>query len=261
MASALLREDQVLMDILHDEIRVATQERDQYALLSNQTDAKDPNHKLFADQFKAFKTKVENLNRDLRAHIHDANKRYSEWQKHMAAGSSQQTTIPITNPKPEKDIKGLKLPEPFDGNPRNYSTWIFQCQNILRVQPSYDKDEKKIVFLGTLMVKSACAWYEQWVKSHSRASGQITSTYAEFVKDLESTFKDKLEVTTCHKVFSSRQGTRSISDYAIEFRTLCSKAELEVDHQIDIFMKSLNSGIKAIWHPQTLRPKCNFQNI
>ncbi|TPX36820.1 hypothetical protein SeLEV6574_g07993 [Synchytrium endobioticum] len=113
--------------------------------------------------------------------------------------------------------------------------------------------KKKIVLLGTLMVKSACAWYEQWVKSHSRASGQITSTYAEFVKDLESTFKDKLEVTTArHKVFSSRQGTRSISDYAIEFRTLCSKAELEVDHQIDIFMKSLNSGIKAIWHPQTM---------
>ena len=259
-SSSLLLEDQIELRTLDRELIEA---EDDLALAKTclaATDAKSKDYNTIDAEVRALKTKVDNIRRDLRAHITASKQRYIDYLKNppkdplvgttvkSTAGSSKDVN---TQPTAPKDMK-IKDPSTFNGATSDYSRFVFEIQNVLRVRNRIDTDVKKITYVGSLLTDAGLTWYKLWIESHT-TNNIITAPYASFCIDLATTFKDPLEVSNYRRELALlKQEGMEFNEYSIKFRNTCMKADLVLDSQVETFKNSLHRTTLVNWHPTTM---------
>ena len=157
---------------------------------------------------------------------------------------------PVTT-KPEEKEVNVKDPNSFNGTMQDYRRWRFECKEVFRMRTSLNTDDKKISYMGTLMAGAALTWYQMWRESMDRRGTE--ASLGEFYYDLDVAFKNPQEIHEYRsEVVKTRQGATPFNDYAIKYRDLCLKAELDPDHQVQLFINSLDQQTTSNWYPSEL---------
>ena len=134
--------------------------------------------------------------------------------KDTVAPMAQQDSPPIQQRKEPR----VSLPEKFDGTRSNFRGFVNQIRLITFLQPErYPTDESRVGLVGTLLTGQALSWFAPLFEK--RAS--ILNNFEIFLEALAEAFgeHDNTRRATT-KIRSLRQGSRSASVYASDFRQL-----------------------------------------
>lgn len=164
----------------------------------------------------------------------------AELQGQLATLQRQQQSLaePITTRQREPKIA---MPEKFNGDRRNYREFMSNVRTIFRLKPStYDTDEKKIGFIGTLLTKQALTWYR------IREENQISmDNYEVFVAAFQTAFSDPNRKRNAQRAIRNlRQGNQSTLAYSTKFSELAMDAEYDNEAKMSSFYDGLNFDVK-----------------
>jgi hypothetical protein len=138
----------------------------------------------------------------------------------------------------------ISLPEKFDGTRSEYRGFINQVKLIISLHPSrYSSDKAKVGLVGTLLSKTAQAWFAPLVEKDS----PLLNDFNEFLKEFGATFGDPdRNRTAALKLRNLRQGSRPAASYAADFRQLACDVPWGEDALVDQFRSGLSSEVKDL---------------
>lgn len=178
-----------------------------------------------ADQIGALTTQVQQLLANLpQAH-----------PTHPAAGSAPPTPSPFREPR-------LPAPQPYDGNPDTCRSFLSQCSLSLELQSlAFPTERSRVAYLITLLTGKA----RDWGTAVWDANAACCSTYKTFTEEMRRVFDRSFSGrAAAREIMALRQGTRSVYDYAIDFRTLSASCNWNDDALYDAFLNGLSDSIK-----------------
>uniref|UniRef100_A0A671YIT6 Gypsy retrotransposon integrase-like protein 1 n=1 Tax=Sparus aurata TaxID=8175 RepID=A0A671YIT6_SPAAU len=175
-------------------------------------------------------------------------------------GQLARQTAPAPLPAPEATPTptmppfgaGSKLAPPaqYTGEPGQCKTFLIDCSIHFELNPlAFPTDRSKIAFMITHLAGRAKAWASaEW----GRGSSTCLSL-TDFQAALTRTFDP---VTTswekAQELSSLKQGSSSVCDYAIRFRTLAVESGWNATALYDIFLKGLSTHIQDLLVPLDL---------
>lgn len=164
----------------------------------------------------------------------------------------QQLSLPTAPPAPSvpptppvsvsRQEPKLSTPEKYAGDPEFCRPFLSQCALHFFLQPqTYTTEESKVGFVLSLLTGRAALWGTAVWKNHDPCtqSFESLSTMMKKVFDRSAVGRD-----AARKLTDLRQGNRSVSDYAIEFRTLAADTHWNEEAQWDTFLHGLTGCIQ-----------------
>ncbi len=168
---------------------------------------------------------------------------------------------------PRRSEPHLNPPAPYSCEPTSCRSFLSQCSLTFSLQPScFPTDESKVALVIMHLAGSAREWgTAMWDNKH-----ECCSSYTNFSQELRKVFdRSALGNEAARAPSLQRQGTRTVSDYAIEFRTLVTSSGWNSMALWDHFLYGLisrpgNGGIglptgcvstagrRALWLPTVL---------
>ena len=117
----------------------------------------------------------------------------------------------------------IPTPERYAGALGTCKSFLMQCSLVFEQQPStYANDRAKICYMIGLLTGSALAWASAVWESQSN----LCYSYPEFTEEMKKVFHHPVSGRDATKrLLSLRQGSRSVAEYSVEFRTLAAEAE------------------------------------
>ncbi len=153
---------------------------------------------------------------------------------------------------PRRSEPRLNPPAPYSGEPTSCRSFLSQCSLTFSLQPScFPTDESKVAFVIMHLAGSAREWgTAMWDNKH-----ECCSSYSNFSQELRKVFdRSALGNEAARALSLLRQGTRTVSDYAIEFRTLAASSGWNSMALWDHFLHGLAEQIKDEIYSQELPP-------
>ena len=147
-------------------------------------------------------------------------------------------------PRPNPSVSEPRLPPPehYSGEPGTCRSFLAQCKLIFQLQPSaFPTDQARVEYVITQLSGRAREWGTA-VWSARETFCNLFSTFSEEMKKVFDRSKHGREAA--REMLHIRQGNRSVSDYAIDFRTLASSSGWNTDAQFDVFLNGLSETIK-----------------
>jgi hypothetical protein len=138
----------------------------------------------------------------------------------------------------------VSLPEKFDGTRSKFRGFMNQVQLITMLQPErYPTEESKVGLVGTLLTGSALSWFAPLFEQRS----SILSNFKTFLEAMTEAFgeHDKARVAL-NKIYALRQGFRSVSVYASEYRQLAVDINWDEQALMDQFYRGLRDDVKDL---------------
>ena len=116
----------------------------------------------------------------------------------------------------------LPPPERYEGDPRSCRSFLSTCSLVFELQPSsFPTERSKVAYVITLLSGRA----REWATAVWDSNAPECQSFFQFSQAMRDTFDRSVSgPAATRKLFRIRQGQRSISDYAIEFRTLAASA-------------------------------------
>jgi hypothetical protein len=145
----------------------------------------------------------------------------------------------------------VSLPDKFDGTRSKFRGFVNQIRLITVLQPERYSTEEALV--GTLLTGQALSWFAPLFEKRS----PILSNFESFLEAFAEAFgeHDKVRWATT-KIRSLRQGARSASVYASDFRQLASDINWGEEALVSQFYWGLRDDVKDLLltlpDPQTL---------
>ena len=138
----------------------------------------------------------------------------------------------------------VSLPAKFDGNRALCRSFISQVRLIFKLQPNrYPDDSTKIGFIGTLLAGTAAVWFAPLFEQNSPILQDLTL----FLKEFERTFGEyDRKSVAANKIHALKQGRKSASEYAAEFRQISCDLPWGEAALVDLFLRGLNDDIKDL---------------
>ena len=170
----------------------------------------------------------------------------AQLQQLQAADSSVETSATIASPVHPMPSPGAepRLPPPsrYSGEPGLCRSFLSQCSLIFELQPSSFSSERSCVaYIITLLDGRA----REWGTSMWEANSPVCTSLMSFTQEMRKVFDRSVSGREAARVLlQARQGRRSVSDYAIDFRTLAASCSWNVDAQFDAFLNGLSESIK-----------------
>ena len=151
------------------------------------------------------------------------------------ASSSSAASPPLREPS-------VPAPDRFDGNLGECRSFLLQCSLVFEQQPyTYASDRAKISYLIGCLRGSALTWATAVWESQSDAC----STYAKFTEEMRRNFDHPVRGKDAAKrLLSLHQGSRSVAEMAIEFRTLAAESGWNNEALHGAFQNALSETIK-----------------
>ena len=120
--------------------------------------------------------------------------------------------------------------------------FLIQCSLVFDQQPlTYPTDRSRIAFVFGLLKGNALAWASAFWDSGSRASDNFDL----FVSEMRRVFDHPVEGGDAAKrLMSLRQGSRSVAEFSVEFRTVAANSGWNDQSLQGIFLSCLNEPIK-----------------
>ena len=117
-----------------------------------------------------------------------------------------------------------------------------QCSLNIELQPlTFTTDRAKVAYVITLLTGRA----REWGTAAWEAGSPFCYNYQTFTDEMRRVFDRSMHGReAARQLLQSRQGRRSVSDYAIDFCTLATNCGWGVEAQFDTFYNGLAENIK-----------------
>ena len=162
------------------------------------------------------------------------------------ATPTHHASAPYTAPTPHYDPiePNVSLPAKFDGTKSHCRDFLNQVRLIFQLQPRrYPDDRTRIGFIGTLLTGTAAAWFSPLFENNSPS----LTDFARFTQEFEENFGDFDRATTAaNQIRNLRQGFKTASEYAANFRRISCDLRWGEGALIDQFRHGLNNEIKDL---------------
>uniref|UniRef100_A0A669EWQ3 Retrotransposon gag domain-containing protein n=1 Tax=Oreochromis niloticus TaxID=8128 RepID=A0A669EWQ3_ORENI len=147
--------------------------------------------------------------------------------------------LPPSPPPPVREHT-LPMPEKFSGDLDKCGGFLTQCALIFWQQThAYATDCAKIALIVQLLTGRAFKWAQAVLGTNPNVS------YPEVLAKFKCVFdKGSSPETAAHRMFSLKQGRRSVADFSVEFWTLAEEAGWEEKALRGAFLNGLNERIK-----------------
>lgn len=155
-------------------------------------------------------------------------------------------SVPAAAPPPQPTPAGpsprLPLPPRYEGDPKACRGFLNQCTIHFEVLPhQFPSDRAKVAFIISLLSSEALAWVTPlWERSDP-----IVSNLTEFLATFRKIFGEPGRVSSAaSSLLRLRQGSSSVGQYAIRFRTLASELAWNNEALVATFWEGLAGRIK-----------------
>ncbi|ROJ33166.1 Retrotransposon-like protein 1 [Anabarilius grahami] len=149
-------------------------------------------------------------------------------------------TVPSSSPP----VYGspMATPAPYAGSAEDCSGFLLQCGLVLEMQPHlYPNDTAKIAFLISQLRGKALKWADSIWSQH----GAITQSYSSFTSHFREVFgKPITDSSAGEKLYNLKQGSMSIYDYALQFRTLAAVSGWNEQALITTYRQGLEPRVR-----------------
>jgi hypothetical protein len=148
---------------------------------------------------------------------------------------------PMTQQRKEPRVS---LPDKFDGTRSKFRGFVNQIRLITILQPErYPTEESRVGLIGTLLTGQALSWFAPLFEKRS----PVLNNFETFLEAFAEAFgeHDKARWATT-KIRSLRQGTRSASVYASDFRQLASDINWDEEALMSQFYWGLRDDVKDL---------------
>ena len=131
---------------------------------------------------------------------------------------------------------------PFHGDPRLGRGFLTQCEITFRLQPSrFQSDESRIGFVAGAFTSHALAWYT----AIADKTPSLLHDYAQFRDAFLGIFSSPTEIEDAAvRIHKIKQGNRSVSEYAVEFKVIAAQCNITDDSMRGAFYAGLTDSIR-----------------
>ncbi|OMJ26093.1 Retrotransposon-derived protein PEG10 [Smittium culicis] len=137
----------------------------------------------------------------------------------------------------------IKLPDAakFDGKVSEYSSFISSMELLFWGSPeTFTLGRNKVLFIGTHLLGSASTWFGYLIAS----SSPCLENYELFLHEFKNNFSDPSHSIKARGLIRScKQGSRTASAYATEFRALARESGFDNVALVDQFLRGLSPKI------------------
>ncbi|KAI2655942.1 Transposon Tf2-8 polyprotein [Labeo rohita] len=137
----------------------------------------------------------------------------------------------------------MALPATFAGEATECSGFLLQVNLYIQMQPQqFSSDNAKVAFLISLLTGRAL----QWAKAIWNANNPIINSYEQFTAHFSEVFSTVTNtLSTSDQLFRLQQGTSSVNDYTLRFRTLAAASGWNETALLGAYRQGLNPEIRA----------------
>lgn len=137
-----------------------------------------------------------------------------------------------------------RLPPPasYSGEPHLCQSFLAKCSLFFALQPlAFPTEQSKVALVITLLSGRAGLWGTVvWEHKHP-----CCSSFQAFSDELKKVFDRAVAGREAARVLADlKQGSRSVTDYSIEFRTLAAECKWNEEAQWDMFLHGLADRIQ-----------------
>ena len=151
---------------------------------------------------------------------------------------------PAPDQPPAEPYRKPRLPNPgtYSGEPGSCRSFLAQCSLIFQLQPSsFPNDRSKIAYVITLLAGRA----REWGTAIWEANSAVCNTVDNFFNEMRKVFDRSVTGReAARELLHMRQGNRTVSDFAIDFRTLAATCGWNPDALYDAFLNGLSENLK-----------------
>lgn len=159
-----------------------------------------------------------------------------------ATPATQAEPASVTRPTLHAHEPRLPPPERYSGEPGTCRAFLTQCDLVFQLQPAtFPSDPAKVAYVITQLSGKA----KEWGTSVWETRKPFCLIYKDFVEEMKKVFdRSKHGREAAREMLVIRQGRRSVSDFAIQFRTLATSSGWNTDAQYDAFLNGLSEEVK-----------------
>ncbi|KAK3573784.1 hypothetical protein QTP86_032945 [Hemibagrus guttatus] len=146
------------------------------------------------------------------------------------------------SPSPPVIASPVAAPAPYSGSAEDCNGFLLQCSLALKMQPhSYPDDRAKVTFIISHLDGKALHWAEPlWTHNNP-----IVSSLPRFIEHLKEVFgKPEWDSSLDERLCRLKQGSMSVSDYALQFRTLAAASGWNKQALITTYRQGLDPRVR-----------------
>ncbi|KAK3554203.1 hypothetical protein QTP70_020091 [Hemibagrus guttatus] len=146
------------------------------------------------------------------------------------------------SPLPPVIASPVAAPAPYSGSAEDCNGFLLQCSLALKMQPhSYPDDRAKVAFIISHLDGKARHWAEPlWTHNNP-----IVSSLPRFIEHLKEVFgKPEWDSSLDERLCCLKQGSMSVSDYALQFRTLAAASGWNKQALITTYRQGLDPRVR-----------------
>ncbi|KAK3525000.1 hypothetical protein QTP86_012572 [Hemibagrus guttatus] len=154
------------------------------------------------------------------------------------------TTSAFTAPSPTPSAVASPMakPSPFTGLAEDCNGFLLQCSLVLEMQPHlYPDDRSKVAFIISQLDGKALRWAEPlWTQGNP-----IVKSLSSFINHFKEVFgKPAWDSSIGERLCNLKQGLMSVSDYALQFRTLAAASGWNEQALITTYCQGLDPRVR-----------------
>lgn len=162
---------------------------------------------------------------------------------------------PPPSPAPQAREPYIPIPIRYSGDLGTCSQFLHQCQLVFSQQPhTYATPQAKIAFIMSLLTGQAAAWS----LAISSQQHELVNDFHRFTEEMRRVFDHPVKGRQAtSQLLDLKQGSSSVSEYAVSFRILAAESGWNDSALQAIFFKGLAGELKD---ELAVREECNSFN-
>uniref|UniRef100_A0A3B3RW46 DUF4939 domain-containing protein n=1 Tax=Paramormyrops kingsleyae TaxID=1676925 RepID=A0A3B3RW46_9TELE len=159
----------------------------------------------------------------------------------LLASHASQVPLPESPPRPTARLP-IALPEKYDGNPDNCKGFLMQCGLYVEEHPDeFRNPGAEVRFILSLLTGRA----REWATALWADDSPLLNSGREFHRALMEIFNHPaVGRRPGSRLLDCRQGSRSVADFSLEFRTVAANLRWPDDCLQIIFLRALNPDLQ-----------------